>query len=152
MRVGLVPVGYADGYLRAFSNKAVMLLDGAVCPVIGRVSMDMTTIDVDARHRMRRSAMKSRCSIAIRSRLRASMSWRSTLRRSPTRSSPESDRACGAWRLIHADDVTPIDVQDETSGRFGVLKCKKPTDCDPWAFDCVVPFELNSFDSPSTAG
>jgi alanine racemase len=46
MRVGLVPVGYADGYLRAFSNKAVMLLDGAVCPVIGRVSMDMTTIDL----------------------------------------------------------------------------------------------------------
>ena len=48
MRVGLVPVGYADGYLRAFSNKAVMLLDGAICPVIGRVSMDMTTIDVTA--------------------------------------------------------------------------------------------------------
>jgi alanine racemase len=48
MRVGLVPVGYADGYLRAFSNKAVMLLDGAICPVVGRVSMDMTTIDVTA--------------------------------------------------------------------------------------------------------
>ena len=50
LRVGLVPVGYADGYLRAFSNKAVMLLDGAICPVIGRVSMDMTTIDVTAAH------------------------------------------------------------------------------------------------------
>jgi alanine racemase len=48
MRVGLVPVGYADGYLRSFSNKAVMLLDNAICPVIGRVSMDMTTIDVSA--------------------------------------------------------------------------------------------------------
>src|SRR5262249_62246586 len=48
MRVGLVPVGYADGYLRSFSNKAVMMLDGAVCPVVGRVSMDMTTIDVSA--------------------------------------------------------------------------------------------------------
>src|SRR5262249_2299079 len=48
MRVGLVPVGYADGYLRAFSNNAVMLLDGAICPVVGRVSMDMTTIDVTA--------------------------------------------------------------------------------------------------------
>ena len=48
MRVGLVPVGYADGYLRVFSNKAVMLLDGTPCPVIGRVSMDMTTIDVSA--------------------------------------------------------------------------------------------------------
>lgn len=48
MRVGLVPVGYADGYLRAFSNRAVMVLDGAVCPVIGRVSMDMTTVDLTA--------------------------------------------------------------------------------------------------------
>lgn len=46
LRVGLVPVGYADGYLRSFSNQAVMLLDGIRCPVIGRVSMDMTTIDV----------------------------------------------------------------------------------------------------------
>jgi alanine racemase len=48
MRIGLVPVGYADGYLRAFSNKAVMMLNGAICPVVGRVSMDMTTIDVTA--------------------------------------------------------------------------------------------------------
>jgi alanine racemase len=46
MRVGLVPVGYADGYLRAFSNRGVMLLQGETCPVVGRVSMDLTTIDL----------------------------------------------------------------------------------------------------------
>lgn len=45
-RVGLVPVGYSDGYLRAFSNRGVMLLHGCPAPVVGRVSMDLTTIDL----------------------------------------------------------------------------------------------------------
>jgi len=45
-RVGLVPVGYADGYLRAFSNRGVMLLHNHSVPVLGRVSMDYTMIDV----------------------------------------------------------------------------------------------------------
>ena len=43
MRIGLVPVGYADGYLRAFSNRGLMLLQGEMCPVVGRVSMDAVT-------------------------------------------------------------------------------------------------------------
>ncbi len=45
-RIGLVSVGYADGYARAFSNRASMLVGGVSCPVIGRVSMDYTTIDL----------------------------------------------------------------------------------------------------------
>src|SRR5207248_1625780 len=45
-RVGLVPVGYADGYQRAFSNRGVMLINGCPAPVVGRVSMDLTTIDL----------------------------------------------------------------------------------------------------------
>jgi alanine racemase len=45
-RIGLVPVGYADGYLRCFSNRAVMLVHGKPAPVVGRVSMDLTTIDL----------------------------------------------------------------------------------------------------------
>jgi len=45
-RVGLVPVGYADGYPRALSNKGVMIVHGQPCPVVGRVSMDLTTIDL----------------------------------------------------------------------------------------------------------
>jgi alanine racemase len=45
-RVGLVPVGYADGYPRRFSNRARVLVHGHAAPVIGRVSMDLTTIDL----------------------------------------------------------------------------------------------------------
>ena len=45
-RLGLVPVGYADGYLRAWSNTAVMMVHGKPAPVAGRVSMDMTMIDL----------------------------------------------------------------------------------------------------------
>lgn len=45
-RVGLVPVGYADGYHRAFSNRGVMMVHDCPAPVIGRVSMDLTTIDL----------------------------------------------------------------------------------------------------------
>lgn len=45
-RVGLVPVGYGDGYLRAFSNQATMRIRGRVVPVCGRVSMDQTVIDL----------------------------------------------------------------------------------------------------------
>ncbi len=45
-RIGLVPVGYADGYLRAFSNRGVMMAHGQPCPVVGRISMDLTTVDL----------------------------------------------------------------------------------------------------------
>jgi alanine racemase len=45
-RIGLVPVGYADGYLRCFSNRATMLVHDKPTPVVGRVSMDLTTIDL----------------------------------------------------------------------------------------------------------
>jgi alanine racemase len=45
-RVGLVPIGYADGYPRAYSNKAGMLVDGKLAPVVGCVSMDLTVIDL----------------------------------------------------------------------------------------------------------
>jgi alanine racemase len=45
-RVGLLPIGYGDGYWHAFSNRAVVMLHNIACPVIGRVSMDLTTIDL----------------------------------------------------------------------------------------------------------
>ena len=45
-RLGLVPVGYADGYLRSFSNRAMMIVQGKAVPVVGRVSMDYATIDL----------------------------------------------------------------------------------------------------------
>jgi alanine racemase len=45
-RVGIVPIGYADGYLRALSNKATMRVCGRDVPVVGRVSMDQTIVDL----------------------------------------------------------------------------------------------------------
>ncbi len=45
-RIGLVPVGYADGYLRCYSNRAMMMVCGQAVPVVGRVSMDLTTLDL----------------------------------------------------------------------------------------------------------
>ncbi|MFW6133908.1 MAG: alanine racemase, partial [Planctomycetota bacterium] len=45
-RVGLVPVGYADGYARALSNRGVMRIGGREVPVRGRVSMDQTIVDL----------------------------------------------------------------------------------------------------------
>ena len=45
-RIAVVPVGYADGYNRLFSNNSVMLVKGQKAPVVGRVCMDVTMIDV----------------------------------------------------------------------------------------------------------
>lgn len=44
--IGLVPVGYADGYSRILSNRAQVLVNGKRCPVVGRISMDQTGIDL----------------------------------------------------------------------------------------------------------
>ncbi len=46
--VAILNIGYADGYWRGFSNKGVARAGGALLPVIGRVSMDLTAIDVTA--------------------------------------------------------------------------------------------------------
>jgi alanine racemase len=49
MRVGVIALGYADGYLRCWSSgKGAMLSEGRRLPVLGRVSMDMTVIDLTA--------------------------------------------------------------------------------------------------------
>ena len=45
-RIATVSIGYADGYLRAFSNRADMILHGKLCPIRGRVCMDQCMIDV----------------------------------------------------------------------------------------------------------
>jgi alanine racemase len=44
--IATLPVGYADGYHRLFSNRACVLVRGGRAPVVGRVSMDLTTVDV----------------------------------------------------------------------------------------------------------
>jgi alanine racemase len=44
--VAVLPLGYNDGYCRAFSNKAHVLIDGQPCYVLGRVTMDQVMVDV----------------------------------------------------------------------------------------------------------
>ena len=46
MRIATIAVGYGDGYLRAFSGKGCVLIHGVRCPVLGRVCMDQTMVDV----------------------------------------------------------------------------------------------------------
>lgn len=45
-RIASIPIGYADGMRRAFSNNSYVLVQGRPAPIVGRVSMDLTTIDV----------------------------------------------------------------------------------------------------------
>ena len=44
--IATLPVGYHDGYMRGFSNRAHVIVRGVYAPVVGRVSMDLTLIDV----------------------------------------------------------------------------------------------------------
>lgn len=45
-RIGIMPIGYADGYPYGLSNKAEVLVRGNKAPVVGRVTMDMTMVDL----------------------------------------------------------------------------------------------------------
>jgi alanine racemase len=44
--IATLPVGYADGYHRLLSNRGAALVGGKRAPVVGRISMDLTMIDV----------------------------------------------------------------------------------------------------------
>jgi alanine racemase len=46
MRIATLPVGYADGYPRALSNKAEVLIHGQRAPIVGMVTMNFCMIDV----------------------------------------------------------------------------------------------------------
>jgi len=45
-RIAVLPVGYADGYNRALSNRGRVIVRGSYAPIVGTVSMDLTLIDV----------------------------------------------------------------------------------------------------------
>ena len=45
-RIAVLPVGYADGFHRLLSNRGRVIVRGEYAPVAGRVSMDLTTVDV----------------------------------------------------------------------------------------------------------
>lgn len=46
MRVGIVGIGYGDGYPRHAQNGTPILVNGRPCSLVGRVSMDMITVDL----------------------------------------------------------------------------------------------------------
>lgn len=49
-RIAVIPVGYADGYNRLYSNTSSVLIRGKRAPVVGRVCMDLTMVDVTDIH------------------------------------------------------------------------------------------------------
>jgi alanine racemase len=47
MQIAIVPVGYADGYPKELSNgMGAMLVQHKKCPIVGKICMDMTMIDI----------------------------------------------------------------------------------------------------------
>lgn len=49
MTIGVIPVGYFDGYPRVLSNMGFALMNGTVAPIVGRVCMNMTILDISKR-------------------------------------------------------------------------------------------------------
>jgi alanine racemase len=45
-RIAILPIGYADGYDRSLSNRGEVLVRERRAPIIGRVCMDLTVVDV----------------------------------------------------------------------------------------------------------
>ncbi|HUY11845.1 MAG TPA: alanine racemase [Candidatus Dormibacteraeota bacterium] len=48
MRIGVLPLGYADGIPRLLSNLGYALVDGARCPILGRIAMNTCILDLSA--------------------------------------------------------------------------------------------------------
>jgi alanine racemase len=47
-RIGVLPIGYAEGIPRAVSNRGAVLVAGQRAPIVGRVCMNVTMVDVTA--------------------------------------------------------------------------------------------------------
>lgn len=45
-RIATISAGYADGLPLALTNRGHVIINGAACPIVGRLSMDYTTVDV----------------------------------------------------------------------------------------------------------
>ncbi|MEG0750926.1 MAG: alanine racemase [Oscillospiraceae bacterium] len=46
MKIATIPIGYADGYPRALSNRGFAFVGGKIAPIVGRICMDQLMIDV----------------------------------------------------------------------------------------------------------
>jgi alanine racemase len=47
-QIAVLPIGYYDGYVRKLSNKGYVLIRGQKAPIVGRVCMNMTMVDITA--------------------------------------------------------------------------------------------------------
>ncbi|MEA3474959.1 MAG: alanine racemase [Candidatus Cloacimonadota bacterium] len=45
-RTAILPIGYGDGYNFLLSNLGKVIIDGKICPMLGRVTMDMMVVDI----------------------------------------------------------------------------------------------------------
>ena len=45
-RIAVLPVGYADGFNRALSSRGRVIVRESYAPIVGRISMDLTLVDV----------------------------------------------------------------------------------------------------------
>jgi alanine racemase len=45
-RIGVLPVGYADGYRRGLSNRGRVIIRDRYAPIVGAISMDLTLVDI----------------------------------------------------------------------------------------------------------
>lgn len=46
MQIATLPIGYADGFIRAYAKEGYMIVGGKKCPIVGRICMDQCMIDV----------------------------------------------------------------------------------------------------------
>lgn len=46
MQIATLPIGYADGFIRAYAKGGYMIVGGQKCPIVGRICMDQCMIDV----------------------------------------------------------------------------------------------------------
>lgn len=46
MTIATLPIGYADGFIRAYANGGYMTVRGKKCPIVGRICMDQCMIDI----------------------------------------------------------------------------------------------------------
>lgn len=46
MTIATIPIGYADGLRRSLSNKGFCVIKGKKCPIVGKICMDSTMVDV----------------------------------------------------------------------------------------------------------
>lgn len=45
-RIVTIPIGYGDGYMRSMSNKASVIIRGKRCPVVGKITMDASMVNL----------------------------------------------------------------------------------------------------------